>query len=659
MPLSPANEQQMRGQGFPDALQTAFKRTAEEVRSVILSRVPGPATTELIAAGYDLKGFFIKAKSCDWGPMTGFLCQVPAFNKKGVGGIEHNARENLKYHNKFCDRLRPPQEGADDRVSVVHRIKSIFENHKLMWQEAWQTLLPETDEVPTRTVARLRDYLKDENIVATLSKVALSVPVLTDDQDSARQDERFLPRLSDVVHDLRVLVEDRSPFVPLKLTQKVFDRFKEKEEDNNSELIRTIGDITCGVAFNGEPKNFVCFAYVIKKEKQNHQDGGESLYELYHGDIRVSVGGNEQDLEPFLEALRDKQDAPIVDAKDKDILLPPKPGIKLNAICSGDAPGVAAALKKTWVSFKSKRNLTTFQPDFKDDYVVYPIQGIQNYYPPFSGDDAHLNAVTGDYDLFACWPKIHSGGLEDLIRGSERLATRDTLFSRMSSKPYSLRASTTPNVFVEVIPTFKELADKRSKGLSADHSSFGYVNDLVLLVAGTLNSFVNSVNLGAEDPRPSTLNGRNVAFHGDEGGRPNIVEVDYEVAAFVPKILMAAGTVAKDLMGEEAGNENEQNEQMFLITNHVELLTLINAVKPHCYVPLNFAWLYAFLVDERSDAEVVKGLLKEVFWKDAADSTHAKLKDAFTKLFGKEQPATSEQKVDLLVALKADPEPAS
>lgn len=65
MPLSPANEQQMREQGFPDALQTAFKRTAEEIRCVILSRVPGPATTELIAAGHDLKGFFIKAKSCD------------------------------------------------------------------------------------------------------------------------------------------------------------------------------------------------------------------------------------------------------------------------------------------------------------------------------------------------------------------------------------------------------------------------------------------------------------------------------------------------------------------------------------------------------------------------------------------------------------------
>src|SRR5690606_12483304 len=121
-------------------------------------------------------------------------------------------------------------------------------------------------------------------------------------------------------------------------------------------------------------------------------------------------------LEPILEALRDKQDAPIVDAKDKDILLPPKPGIKLNALCSGDASGVAAALKETWESFKRKWNLT-FQPDFNDDYAVYPIQGIQNYYPPFSGDDAHLNAVTGDYDLFVCWPKIHSGGLEDLVRG--------------------------------------------------------------------------------------------------------------------------------------------------------------------------------------------------------------------------------------------------
>jgi hypothetical protein len=116
MPISSANEEDMLKQGFPKELQRAFKEAAETTQCVILSRAPGPATTALIASGYDLKGYFIKAKSCDWGPMSGFLCQVPAFNKKGLAGIEFNAKKNLEYYGMFRDRLHAPQEGLDSHV---------------------------------------------------------------------------------------------------------------------------------------------------------------------------------------------------------------------------------------------------------------------------------------------------------------------------------------------------------------------------------------------------------------------------------------------------------------------------------------------------------------------------------------------------------------
>ena len=63
-------------QGFTSDLCKAFQLAANELHMVVLSRVPGGSCTDLIAAGHDLKGHFIKAKSCDFGPMSGFLCQL-------------------------------------------------------------------------------------------------------------------------------------------------------------------------------------------------------------------------------------------------------------------------------------------------------------------------------------------------------------------------------------------------------------------------------------------------------------------------------------------------------------------------------------------------------------------------------------------------------
>ena len=75
--------EQLEKQGFPDFMIEAFESTADMTNTVICSRVPGEATTPLIADHHDLKSFQIKAKSCDWGPMSGFLCQLPFLNKKG------------------------------------------------------------------------------------------------------------------------------------------------------------------------------------------------------------------------------------------------------------------------------------------------------------------------------------------------------------------------------------------------------------------------------------------------------------------------------------------------------------------------------------------------------------------------------------------------
>lgn len=100
-------------QGFPKSVVDAFLATAQLTNSVVMTRVPGKATTQLIQEEYDLKGFFIKAKSCNWGPMSGFLCRNPAFNKNGSDGIDFNRKETYKYKKKLVEKFKMPNTVAE------------------------------------------------------------------------------------------------------------------------------------------------------------------------------------------------------------------------------------------------------------------------------------------------------------------------------------------------------------------------------------------------------------------------------------------------------------------------------------------------------------------------------------------------------------------
>lgn len=82
-------------EGFPTKVLKAFQKAADELNCVIWSRVPGKACTTLIDEGYNLKPFYVHGKSCNWGPMAGFVCQLPALNKKGASKIAYNLKEHL------------------------------------------------------------------------------------------------------------------------------------------------------------------------------------------------------------------------------------------------------------------------------------------------------------------------------------------------------------------------------------------------------------------------------------------------------------------------------------------------------------------------------------------------------------------------------------
>ena len=70
--------------GIPRLHAEAFHEVANREKCMIASRAVGKFATQLILEGYSSKGFHNKAKSCNWGPMAGFVLTDPRFTKAGA-----------------------------------------------------------------------------------------------------------------------------------------------------------------------------------------------------------------------------------------------------------------------------------------------------------------------------------------------------------------------------------------------------------------------------------------------------------------------------------------------------------------------------------------------------------------------------------------------
>lgn len=79
--------------GMPDTHAEVFRNVSVMERAVIVCRAVGPTCLQLLEQGYDTKGFRVHAKSCDWGPMAGFVLRDPQLNKKGAANVDYNTRE--------------------------------------------------------------------------------------------------------------------------------------------------------------------------------------------------------------------------------------------------------------------------------------------------------------------------------------------------------------------------------------------------------------------------------------------------------------------------------------------------------------------------------------------------------------------------------------
>lgn len=86
--------------GIPINHQSAFQQVANQERCIIMSRAVGTACTQLIEEGYSSKGFHVKAKSCNWGPMSGFVLEDPNLTKRAPQDVE---KQRGDLHHAFQD----------------------------------------------------------------------------------------------------------------------------------------------------------------------------------------------------------------------------------------------------------------------------------------------------------------------------------------------------------------------------------------------------------------------------------------------------------------------------------------------------------------------------------------------------------------------------
>ncbi len=68
--------------GIPRAYMQAVQTAANMNDCVIACRYVGKSVTGLLEAGYATKSIAVHSKSCDWGPMAGFVCADARFTKK-------------------------------------------------------------------------------------------------------------------------------------------------------------------------------------------------------------------------------------------------------------------------------------------------------------------------------------------------------------------------------------------------------------------------------------------------------------------------------------------------------------------------------------------------------------------------------------------------
>ncbi|WP_300320669.1 anthrax toxin-like adenylyl cyclase domain-containing protein [Accumulibacter sp.] len=484
----------LAAEGFPAVVAQGFLNTAAELDAAIASRCPGKPATQLIDDGHDLKSFYVHAKSCDWGPMAGFVCQLPALNKKGPGNAEFNLDEQVKSIGKYR-------------------------------------------------------HLVDAAVARAASG--------TSREDAAAKEG---------------LLE--WPFVPIAISRKALDRlFADGYLDQAycqgyTKANASAAAQILGCCWSSKSRNVLVEFIARPLPAPPAPDGG--WWAIYHRQVWVK-NGKTKVFEPYI----------TFDARAERLTLAqsdPEKQLDQLTVWARDAITLSSAdtaqldsFRKVWANHQEK---VRFADTSSATDKAYPICGAHNPYPPYPAGDPR-NAVSGDYDLFAVWPRTPESRWQETVRLSESRSPADLfvppflppLFRPVRKRHFTVELSNAPGIRLEVIPGFAEIA-------AWEDAVLGNISDAVGLAAGVLNSCITHLyqRKGRQAP--------NAAFHSDEGGRPGVNEIDYPVAVFLP------GALRKDVA-----------KGAVIVRRHADFLNLLEQLNGRCELPLNFGWMMHLLAD--------------------------------------------------------------
>ena len=518
---------ELHGEGFPDYMIWSFIKTAEETKTIISSRLPGGVGTDLIEAGYDLKGFQVKAKSCDWGPMGGFICQLPFLNKKGYEKIGYNTgyiSDYLDSLNKFSgdkdriavlsealkevsDFLSPIKHDANDVVNeiLMAKVELTDDLGPLSLQFGSQILTnAEHNTILQILNTETRDIIKIRNEIYEIYNLKIGAIVT-----AYRAKELNIAKWSG---ENSIPPGLPTPFIQLKRRYdgnvgSVIQNFNEGKNGIKECADTGDGRIT-GIAFNDDTEEFS----TIKIEFLLKLDTIQNVWAIYHGDIfyRSKIADIWTPYEFATYVITDAiWKALGVEAEKKDITA--QDYIKgLNQIFFRDDANSVKVGQKTY----------------------YPLCGIMNPHPPYpqtinnnANPDFYKNAVSGDFDLFAFWPSSNISAFQ-LTRLSEKYLNTNFKFYLNADLLFC----------IEFIPGFGELTQRADVQALKESAEVGNISGLGGLVAGTLNN----ISMTCYKKQYAIDIGLSKAFHSDEGGRPGILEVEFPIAVFFPKPIKTA-----------------------------------------------------------------------------------------------------------------------
>ena len=550
---------ELNNEGFSDVMIISFVKAAVCTQTIISSRTPGGAGLDLINTGYDLKGFQIKAKSCDWGPMAGFICQLPFLNKAGSAKISYNVGHIAHYlkcldsfmgpqklisafyknaarktgfdtANTYIDGLTDADLGKDKLDNVVGTIVLPFANDVLKLIE----VMP-ADSVKAVLETEYDLKIKKQEVKKIVSSCyyrPLRYTVV--DYKSAEQTSGEWSGENTIEND--------TPFIHLKrsfgadITAASTKVSSKKGVTAGS--VNSIGNDIYGIAASGTDENPANpTVYVEFLLRRQNDDPESDLWAIYHGDVMyIDPNTNSNPPGPFTPSTADprpywkllkpdeQKNYPIeaigkvttdVAERNKKIL------DTIFSYAPGGPPSIVVDVDSTQAPFS---------PD--DNKTFYPLMGFVNPHPPYKkvanrdksiavkleGQDYYMNAVSGDFDLMAYWNKF---GLNE----NELL--------RLSEKYLNTNLKYYPNIdqllCIEFIPGFAEINPSENEILK-ESTELGNTNSLGNLAAGTLNSYSAQIY---KDVYQKTV--ANKAFHSDEGGRPGVMEIEFPFPFFLPE----------------------------------------------------------------------------------------------------------------------------